>query len=518
MRNLVIVLGDQLDLESAAFDGFDPAQDRVWMAEVAEETDHVWAHKLRIAFFLSAMRHFRDALEARGWAVEYSALTADPGEDRGRDHAALLVEDVARLEPERLIVVEPGDLRVQEKLQRAAEATGRTLEIREDRHFYITPRAFAAWAEGRKRIVLETFYRMMRKAHGVLLTADGEPEGGAWNFDGDNRKAFPKAGPPALPPTPRMGPDETTAAVIAMVEARFAEHPGVLDHFDLPVTAAQAQALLDDFVLHRLPYFGTYQDALWEKEPFLFHSRLSAPLNLKLISPRACVDAAIQAYRDRHAPLNAVEGFVRQILGWREMIRGIYWLHMPGYAELNALEAEAALPELYWTGDTDMACLRDAMQAVLHHGYSHHIQRLMVLGLFAQLYGANPRRFHEWHLAMYVDAVDWVSLPNALGMSQYGDGGIVGTKPYCASGAYIDRMSNHCRGCRYTPKQAVGETACPFTTLYWDFLDRHEARLGSNHRMGFQLRNLRRKSNEERKQIRAHAQAVRARLAAVNPS
>lgn len=512
MRNLVIVLGDQLDGASAAFDGFDSEQDRVWMAEVDEETTHVWAHKLRIAFFLSAMRHFRDALRGRGWSVEYTELPEDPAEDRGPSHEEVLVRDARRLDPQRLIVVEPGDLRVQAKLEAAAKALGLELEVREDRHFLCSRAEFEAWAKGKKSLLLESFYRMMRKSRGILLTEDGAPEGGSWNYDADNRKAFGKKGPPALPPTRGFPPDALTKGVLELVAARFADHPGALEAFDLPVTAAQAEALLDDFVRTRLPDFGRFQDAMWPGEPYLFHSRLSAPLNLKLISPKACVDAALKAYADGWAPLAAVEGFVRQILGWREYVRGIYWRHMPEYLELNALEAEAELPSLYWDGRTEMACLADAMQAVLRHAYSHHIQRLMVLGLFAQLFGVNPRKFHEWHLAMYVDAVDWVSLPNALGMSQYGDGGIVGSKPYCASGAYIDRMSPYCSGCRYSPKTATGEAACPFTTLYWDFLDRHEERLASNHRMGLQLRNLRRKSAGEREKIRDQASALRARL------
>lgn len=515
MRNLVIVLGDQLDLDSAAFDGFDPTRDRVWMAEVDEETTHVWAHKLRIAYFLSAMRHFAAALRTRAWAVEYTALPADRSEDRGPDHAALLIADARRLAPERLIVAEPGDLRVQDKLERAAAELGLDLEVRSDRQFLCSRDEFAAWAKGRKALVLETFYRAMRRRHGVLVDPAGEPEGGAWNFDKDNRKAFGKAGPPSRPPFPDFAPDAITAAVIRLVARRFSDHPGKLDAFDLPVTAAQAEALLEDFVRTRLPDFGRYQDAMWTGEPFLYHSRLSAPMNLGLLTPRRCIDRAIEAYHSGWAPLNAVEGFVRQILGWREFVRGIYWLHMPEYVTHNALEADLELPDLYWDGDTEMPCLADAMQAVLRHGYSHHIQRLMVLGLFAQLFGVHPRRFHEWHMAMYVDAVDWVSLPNALGMSQYGDGGIVGTKPYCASGAYLARMGNTCASCRYSPKQAVGHDACPFTTLYWDFLDRHEARLSTNHRMGLQLKNLARKPAGERAAIRAQADAVRRRLGAV---
>jgi deoxyribodipyrimidine photolyase-related protein len=252
---------------------------------------------------------------------------------------------------------------------------------------------------------------------------------------------------------------------------------------------------------------------MWTGEPFLFHSRLSVALNLGLLDPRECVAAAVAAYESGKAPLNSVEGFVRQIVGWREFVHGVYWHFMPGYIEKNALGCEDRdVPSFYWDGGTEMRCVREGMQAVLDHGYAHHIVRLMVLGLFAQLLGVHPRRFHDWHMALYLDAIDWVSLPNTLGMSQYGDGGIVGTKPYCASGAYVKRMSNFCAGCRYDPKQAVGEKACPFTTLYWDFLARHRRRFAANRRLAMQMRNLDRKPAADVAAIRRQAKALRARI------
>jgi deoxyribodipyrimidine photolyase-related protein len=340
---------------------------------------------------------------------------------------------------------------------------------------------------------------------------DGGPAGGVWNLDRDNRSSFGRHGPDAVPPPERFPPNPVTNAVIETVRARFPDHPGRLEDFDLPVTRGQARRALDEFIEHRLPGFGTWQDAMWNGESLLHHSRLSAPLNLHLLRPRECVDAAEQAYRSGRAALNDVEGFIRQILGWREFVRGVYWAHMPEYANGNALDHHEPLPDFYWSGATDMACFADAMTNVLDHGYAHHIQRLMVLGLFALLYGVEPYRFHEWHMAMYVDAVDWVSLPNTLGMSQFGDGGVVGTKPYCASGAYIKRMSNYCSSCRYDPGAATGASACPFTTLYWDFLDRHAQRFAGNRRMTFQLRNLdrRRQRPGEMESIRAQARRLR---------
>ncbi|MBA1146300.1 cryptochrome/photolyase family protein [Ectothiorhodospiraceae bacterium WFHF3C12] len=495
MRNLVIVLGDQLDGGSSALDGFDPARDALWMAEVAEELTYVPVHKLRIHAFLSAMRHFRDACRGLGWTVHYSALPGNAEDDVAGDFQGMLERQVPGLSPQRLVVTEPGDFRVLQRLRDAAGRLDLPLEIREDRHFLITVETFAEWARNRKSLVMEQFYRWMRRRFDVLMDG-GEPVGDAWNFDRDNLATFGRGGPGNLPAWPHRAETAIEDEVRALVEARFPDHPGLLDGTDLPLTRQQALTWLERFVDERLPRFGAYQDALWQGEPFLYHSRLSFALNLKLLRPRECIDAAEAAYRNGHAPLNAVEGFIRQLLGWREFIRGVYWLKMPDYADLNALGHRAELPALYWDGGTDMACVADAMDGVLRHGYAHHIQRLMVLGLFALLYGAHPYRFHEWHMAMYLDAVDWVSLPNTLGMSQFGDGGIVGTKPYSASGQYIKRMGNYCAGCRYEPGTASGERACPFTVFYWDFLDRHGERFRGNPRMAFQLKNLDRKRND----------------------
>lgn len=499
LRNLVVVLGDQLDRNLSALDGFDRQRDRVWMAEVEEEATYVRQHQQRLVLFFSAMRHFREALRADGFEVHYQTLSLDAATDRGHGFAGVLAEDVPRLRPRRLVLTEPGDWRVLEIFQAAVRRLGVPLEIRPDTHFYTSREDFRRWAKGRRGLVLENFYRDARKRHDILMDGD-KPAGGAWNFDRDNRRSFGADGPGRVPAPPGFRPDDLTRAVIEMVRQRFGDHPGDAAGFDLPVTADDAHRALDAFIRDRLPAFGDWQDALWSGERLLYHSRLSAALNLHLLDPHDAVDAAVRAYRDGAAPLNAVEGFVRQILGWREFVRGIYWLHMPGYARHNALEHDADLPAAYWSGETDMACLADALANVLEHGYAHHIQRLMVLGLFAQLYGVHPYRFHEWHMAMYLDAVDWVSLPNALGMSQFGDGGVIGTKPYCASGAYIQRMSNHCAGCRYDPKRAEGARACPFTAFYWEFLDRHHDRFAGNRRMVFQVRNLERRREQGRMQ------------------
>jgi deoxyribodipyrimidine photolyase-related protein len=306
-------------------------------------------------------------------------------------------------------------------------------------------------------------------------------------------------------PPAAFAPDAITRDVIALVDKEFADHPGDLTTFDWPVTPEQAKRALDDFIQHRLPEFGTYQDAMWTREPWLYHSRLSAAMNLKLLNPRTVIDAAVVAYESGHARLESVEGFVRQILGWREYVRGVYYLLMPEYIERNALKAHRDLPKFYWTGDTDMNCLKDAITQTLKYGYAHHIQRLMVTGLYALLAGVEPKQVHEWYLAVYVDAVEWVELPNTLGMSQYADGGVMGSKPYIASGKYIQRMSNYCVNCRFNPAKAVGEDACPFTTLYWDFIARHEAMLAANPRTVMQVKNWKRMETSVQTAIRKRA-------------
>lgn len=510
VRNLVVVFGDQLDPSSSVFDDFDPIQDCVWMAEVDHEATYVWSHKFRLVFFFSAMRHFRAVIEGRKFPIWYHELTETPDGDSGKTFSDLLTIAHQELLPERIVTLDPSDYRVQHELEQTAERLRIPIEYRDDSHFYCSKSRFRKWASSRKTMVLEHFYREMRREHSVLLTEDDKPEGGEWNFDAKNRGSFGKSGPPKRNLPVRFPPDKITKQVIKMVESRFADHPGQLDEFDLPVTSQDAELMLADFLEHRLHDFGTFQDAMWGGEDELFHSRISAPMNVRLVNPRQAVAQAEQLYREGKASLESVEGFIRQIIGWREYVRGIYWLKMPNYQDLNHFEHEQDVPSSFWDGKTEMACVADAMQLVQTKAYAHHIQRLMVLGLFAQMLGVHPYRFHEWHMAMYADAIEWVSLPNTLGMSQFGDGGILATKPYCASGAYIERMSNHCSQCRFNPKEAVGENACPFTTLYWDFLARNREEFSKNRRMVFQVKNLEKKSVEFFAQVQAKADAIRA--------
>jgi len=477
------------------------------MAEVAAESTHVPSHKARSALFLAAMRHFRDELRSRGLRVEYRELGAHAERTLGQ----ALEADLARLRPERVVMVPPGEHRVTAGIEAALQAAAVPLETRDDSHFLLTPGQFDEWARGRKELRLEYFYRWMRRRTGVLMDGD-QPAGGRWNFDAENRASFRTAGPGWLPAPMAFPPDATTRAVLDLVEQEFPANPGRLDAFDWPVTREQALAALEDFVAHRLPCFGRWQDAMWRGEPWLYHSRLSAALNLKLLSPREVCAAAERAWREGHAPLDAVEGFVRQVLGWREYVRGIYWREMPGYLDRNALEAGRTLPAFYWSGETDLACLRETIGQTLALGYAHHIQRLMVTGLFALLWGVHPREVHEWYLAVYVDAVEWVELPNTFGMSQYADGGLLASKPYVATGKYLARMGNYCDGCRYRPDRAHGADACPFTTLYWDFLSRHRERFARHPRLALQVRNLDRLSAAERGAITARAGELRRTL------
>ena len=505
LRHLVIVLGDQLDLDASAFDGFDAARDAVWMAEAAEESTHVWSSQPRITIFLSAMRHFAQALRDAGRPLHYQRLDDGPATLAAALHAA-----IARLRPDALVMTMPGDARVLASLRSVAEASGLVLDVREDRHFFAAVHDFAAHAVGRKQLRMEYFYREMRRKHAVLMNGS-EPVDGQWNFDADNRESFGKGGPGVVPERARFEPDAITREAIALVRQRFAGHPGSLDSFAWAVTREHALHALRSFIDERLEHFGRWQDALWPTEAWLWHSHLSAAMNLKLLGAREVVAAAEAAFRAGRVPLASAEGFIRQILGWREYVRGIYWTQMPEYRDRNALQAQEPLPGFYWNAKTDMACMADAIGQTLEHGYAHHIQRLMVTGLYALLHGVHPLHVHEWYLAVYVDAVEWVELPNTLGMSQAADGGLMASKPYIASGKYIERQSGGslCAGCRYEPGERVGERACPFTTLYWDFLSRHEVMLARNPRTVMQVRNLGRLPAAERARISERATAIR---------
>jgi deoxyribodipyrimidine photolyase-related protein len=481
---LRVILGDQLSLDLSALADLDPGRDVVLMMEVAEEGSHVPHHKQKIVLVLSAMRHFAEVLRQRGVTVDYVRLDAA---DNTGSFTTEMQRAVARHQPSRLVVTEASEWRVQEAVAAWGGLIGTPVEIRDDDRFFASRARFASWARGRRLWRMEHFYHEMRREHGLLMEGD-QPTGGEWNYDKANRKSLPARMVP--PVRRRFTPDSMTREVMALVEQRFPDHFGTLDAFGWPVTREDALSALDDFITQGLPNFGDYQDAMKLGAPFLFHSLLAPALNLGLLSPREVCLAAQDAWRTHAAPLNAVEGFVRQILGWREYVRGVYWTLMPDYADRNALQATRDLPAFYWSGKTDMRCLREAIGSTRQYAYAHHIQRLMVTGNFALLAGIAPRAIERWYLAVYADAFEWVEMPNTLGMAVFADGGQMASKPYAASGAYIDRMSDQCGGCRYDVKQKTGLEACPFNYLYWAFLIRQKDRLAGNPRMAMPYRTL----------------------------
>ena len=478
MTLLIPLLGDQLSTTLSSLRDVDRSSAVVLMAEVRDECTYVRHHKKKIALVLSAMRHFAQALEADGWRVDYVTLD-DPANTHGltgevaraatRHHATAIRATLA------------GEYRVVELQRGWAAASGLPVELIDDDRFVCSLADFERWAGRRSSLRMEYFYRLMRERTGLLMTADGRPEGGRWNYDKDNRA------PPVrglnYPAPLRFSPDAITGDVIEVVGRWFPRHFGELEPFALPVTRDHALASLHHFVTASLPGFGDYQDAMVAGQEYLYHSVLSLCLNTGLLTPLEVCRAAEAAWRAGDAPLNAVEGFIRQVIGWREYIRGMYWRDMPAFATRNALAAERPLPEFYWTGDTDLRCLAESVGQTRREAYAHHIQRLMVLGNFALLAGVRPQAVSDWFLVVYFDAYEWVELPNVIGMSQFADDGAVASKPYVSSGAYINRMSNYCARCRYDVKQRTGPDACPFNALYWDFLARHEQRFRGNPRM-----------------------------------
>jgi deoxyribodipyrimidine photolyase-related protein len=506
MTTLVPILGDQLSFDISSLEGADQARTIVLMMEVAEETTYVTHHRRKIAYILSAMRHHAEALTARGWRVDYVRLD-DP--DNAGSFTGEVMRAVARHAAERIVVTEAGEWRVQAMLDSWQTLTGLPTEIRRDKRFLASKAAFSRWMEGRTGPRMEHFYHEMRRHSDLLMDGD-KPAGGKWNYDTENRKGL-KAGV-AVPKLPHFPPDAITRDVLALVEARFGDHVGSLDGFGFAVTAEQAAEAEAWFLDQALPAFGEHQDAMLTGEPILWHAHLSPYINSGLIDPLGLCRKVAERYDRGLVPLNSAEGFIRQIIGWREYVRGIYWWAGPDYVERNFLEADRALPRWYWTGETDMHCLAQAIGQTLELAYAHHIQRLMVTGNFAMLIGADPQQVHRWYLEVYADAYEWVELPNTLGMSQFADRGLMGSKPYAAGGAYINRMSDYCRHCRYDVTKRTGDDACPFNSLYWNFLARNRKKLGHNVRLAMPYRTWDKFDEATREGIRAQAAGFLAKL------
>ena len=482
VHNLIVVLGDQLTPTLSSLAAADRSRDLVLMAELHDEATYVRHHKKKIAFVFSAMRHFAEDLRADGWTVDYVKL----GNPENRNSFTGQLENaIARHRPERIIVTDAAEWRVSRMIEGWRALFSIPVDIRPDDRFLCSPPTFRAWAEGRKQLRMEYFYRDMRRRTGLLKDGD-QPVGGKWNFDTENRKA---ADIDLFMPRPKaFPPDAITQEVLALVAARFSSHFGDLAPFWFATTRADAEAAFSLFVEEALPRFGDYQDAMLAGEPFLYHAVIAQYLNCGLLDPMRVCREVEAAYHAGKAPLNASEGFIRQIIGWREYVRGVYWLKMPGYQRSNFFGHTRPLPDFYWTAATDMACVKAAVTQTKQQAYAHHIQRLMVTGNFAMLAGIDPYALHEWYLSVYADAYEWVELPNTVGMSQFADGGLLASKPYAASGAYINRMSNYCRSCRYDVKQRTGSRACPFNALYWDFIARNRGKIGNNPRMAQMVR------------------------------
>ena len=463
-------------------------------------------HQKKIALIFSAMRHFAAELRAAGFDVRYTKL--NDMENAG-SFAGELARAVAAFSPAQVVVTEASEWRVLQSMENWGTLTGVPVDIRTDDRFLCSKAEFRRWAGGRQSLSMEYFYRDMRRKTGLLMHGV-EPEGGRWNFDTENRK--PAKRDLFRPHHPVFTPDAITREVLELVGQEFAGNIGSTKNFSFAVTRLEAEQAADIFIRDFLPNFGETQDAMLEDEPFLNHALLSFYMNIGLLDPLALCRSAERAYLDGRAPLNGVEGFIRQIIGWREYIRGIYWLKMPGYENSNVFDTHRPLPAFFWSGDTDMKCVATAVTQTITHAYAHHIHRLMVIGNFAMLAGLDPHAVHRWYLAVYADAFEWVEMPNVIGMSQFADGGFMASKPYASSGAYIDRMSDYCGRCRYDVSQKTGENACPFNALYWDFLARNTEMLSGNHRLAQIFLSWDRMDEQKKRSYRASASSFLRKL------
>lgn len=503
MTTLRLILGDQLSLSLPTLNKVDKEKDIILMCEVMAEATYVPHHQKKIAFIFAAMRHFAAELRAAHYQVRY--ITLDNPENTG-SFGGEVERAIRAVKASRLIVTEASEYRVQAMIQAWSSDFRLPVEILTDTRFLSTHSEFKGWADGKKQLRMEYFYREMRRKHNILIEPDGSPTGGQWNYDKENRK--PPTGRMKIPARLTHPPSDIVNEVLQLVTARFSHHFGNLAPFNLAVTRDQAVAELKYFIAHILPHFGDYQDAMVTDEPFLYHSLLACYLNIGLLLPLEICQRAADAYHGGHAPLNAVEGFIRQILGWREYIRGIYRYHMPAYGRLNALKATTPLPAFYWTAQTKMFCMAQAVTQTRDNAYAHHIQRLMVTGNFALLAGLDVHAVQDWYLCVYADAYEWVEMPNTLGMALFGDGGIVASKPYAASGKYIKRMSTYCKSCTYDPELTTGAKACPFNALYWDFMARNQNTLRGNPRIPYVFSTWDKFGPKKQAEIQNHAAMV----------
>ncbi|KTD46565.1 Deoxyribodipyrimidine photolyase-related protein [Legionella quinlivanii] len=508
MTRLCFLLGDQLSESLSSLTVIDKHNDVVFLCEVIEEATYVAHHPKKIAFLFSAMRHFSKRLKALGYRVRYTKYddAGNTGNFENELYLAIKEEQIAEVH-----VTYPGEWRVLQKLETLKKQLPIPLIVHEDTRFLCPLDEFKFWSKDKKQLRMEYFYRMMRQKHDILIENKNRPLGGSWNYDEQNRK---NANHVETFPSRIVHPiDKITSEVLSLVEKEFANHFGQLQPFNFAVTREQALDEANDFIAHCLAFFGDYQDAMRSDEANLYHSKLSFYLNAGLLLPLELCRMAEDALKKKTAPLNAVEGFIRQILGWREYVRGIYWLLMPDYANKNYFNATKPLPSLFWGEHTQMFCMKEVIRQTRVEAYSHHIQRLMITGNFALLAGINPKEVCEWYLGVYADAYEWVELPNTLGMALYADGGVMASKPYAASGKYIQKMSNFCKSCAYNPAEVTGEKACPFNSLYWNFIATHQNVLKNNPRLHYAYLNWDKMEPEKKKGILTKATEVLSTLA-----
>lgn len=492
-NNLCVILGDQLSSSISSLKNFKKNEDKILMMEVFNEATYANHHKKKLVLIFSAMRHFAKELQEKGVSVTYSKIS------KSQDNFTKeLSSQCKKIQPKRIVITHPGEYRVLQEIKKWEKVLKIPVSIVDDDRFFCTIDEFKKWTVGRKELRMESFYQMMRKKYQILIDNNGKPKGGKWNYDIKNRKSLPK-NHPDIPKPLQHKPDDITKQVIAEVKNKFPKHFGDLEPFWFAVTHEQAKKSLNDFIKNRLSMFGPYEDAMAQEESFLYHSVLSMYLNIGLLEPKQIINKVLEKDGIK---VESVEGFIRQILGWREYIRGIYWYTMPKYSKTNYFDAKNKLPKFYWTGNTDMNCMKNCIEQTIKESYAHHIQRLMITGNFALIAGIKPEEVCEWYLSVYADAYEWVELPNTHGMTLYADGGVLGSKPYAASGNYINKMSDYCKDCKYDVKQKEGDDACPFNYLYWNFFLKNQKKLEKNPRLWTVFSNIKKMSQEKKSQIR----------------
>ena len=497
MSSLRLVLGDQLHESVSSLNDVQATDDLIVLMEVKPEADYAKHHKRKLVFIFSAMRHFAENLKDK-FRVKYFKLDDEDNKHSFVENIKVIIESE---QLDKLILTEPAEYRLLKQFEAEFSSVDFEVEIRSDDRFFTSKKEFKEFAESQKDLRLENFYRSIRKKTGYLMEANGKPVGGKWNYDHENRSAYKFKEP--IPERLSFEQDEITKEVISLVMKNFQGSFGDCEEFDEAVTHEQALKVFHYFLQNFLPLFGKYQDAMIQDNPFMFHSRISHYINIGILPVSYVCDEVIKKVGD--VPLSSIEGFLRQIIGWREYIRGVYWLKMPDYLDVNYFNHSRELPEFFWNGETELNCAKSVIESTRKYAYSHHIQRLMITGNIALLMGVKPIEVHEWYLGVYDDAYEWVELPNTFGMALYADGGFLSTKPYIASGNYINKMSNFCKGCRYNVKLKVGEDACPFNYLYWNFLHENKDKLSSNRRLFMPYRNLSKKTEEELSKIQSSA-------------